>query len=94
MFGQIFVALFALFNFGQVFLIGFFPESLVEKTVVLKYFSAEDGYSALTWINIAFVFLSSAILLSTKTKKNTFIYNTKDVLDEQVYIKRLLYLFC
>lgn len=87
-FSFIFIVLLALFNFGQVFLIGFFPESLIEKTVVLKYFSAKEGYSALTWINIAFVFLSSAILLSTKTEKNTSVYNTKDVLDERVYIKR------
>ncbi len=86
-FSFIFVFLLALFNFGQVFLIGFFPESLVEKTVVLKYFSAEDGYSALMWINIAFVFLSSAILLSTKKYKNTFIYNAKGVMNEQAYIK-------
>ena len=87
-FSFIFIVLLALFNFGQVFLIGFFPESLVEKKVVLKYFSAEDGYSALTWINIAFVFLSSAILLSTKTAKNKFVYKAKGVLDERIYIKR------
>lgn len=87
-FSFIFVTLLALFNFGQVFLIGFFPESLVEKTVVLKYFSAEDGYAALMWINIAFVFLCSAILLNTTLEKGIITYDSKDICNEQIYIKK------
>ena len=38
-FSTVFMLLVLLFNFGQVFLLGWFPSFLVNKTVVLTYFS-------------------------------------------------------
>ena len=87
-FSSIFVLLLALFNFGQVFLIGLFQKSLIEKTVVLKYFSEQDAFSALIWINIAFVFLSSAILLNTKQSDFLIFNNSTDTFDGHDYIKK------
>ena len=86
-FSLIFILLLALFNFGQVFLIGLFPKALIEKTVVLKYFTAQEGYSALKWMNCAFVIISCFILFNTY--QNPCEYDDSDIaINQNLFIRK------
>lgn len=60
-FSTLFVLCLFLFNFGQVVLLGFFP-NLENYTIVLRYFTVETCYRALCYMNCAFVAVCFGIL--------------------------------
>lgn len=65
-FATIYVLMVCLFNFGQVFYIGFWPEAMFNKTIVLTYFTYEEGVNALRWINYAYLIMCGMILVASK----------------------------
>lgn len=68
-FSAIFMLLLLLFNFGQVFLLGYFPSFLVNKTVVLTYFSIQEAFEACKWMNYAYTIIGAFILLNNQPQK-------------------------
>lgn len=68
-FSAIFMLLLLLFNFGQVFLLAYFPSFLVNKTVVLTYFSIQEAFDACIWMNYTYVIIGAFILMNNQPQK-------------------------
>lgn len=76
-FSFIFVLCLYLFTFGQVVLMGLFPQACEELTIVLRYFDNEELILGLRWLNTAFVLVGLGILLANDKEGRT--YSIQDV---------------
>lgn len=69
-FTNIFVGCLYLFHYGQVVLMGVFPEACQNLTIVLRYFNQYDLFEGLRWINRAMVLLYIGIILANEWNKD------------------------
>ncbi len=92
-FACIFASCLYLFNFGQVFLMGFFPTASEKLTIVLEYFQKMQLFYGLKILNNLIVIIYISILLSyTKNKKINMTINLEE---DKVYLKnKALIIIC
>lgn len=65
-FSALFTALLYIFHFGQVILLGFFPETTANQQITLLYFPKDDCINALSVMNRAFYFMLFGLMVATK----------------------------
>ena len=95
-FSTVFMLLVLLFNFGQVFLLGWFPSFLVNKTVVLTYFSIQEAFDACVWMNYTYVIIGAFILLNNQPQKVKINNTDKGIIPEnhEYLLRKCYYLIC
>lgn len=69
-FSVLFIVLLYIFHFGQVILLGFFPETTVNQQITLLCFPKGDSINALYIMNKALYFMFCGIIISTKSPVN------------------------
>lgn len=90
-YSMIFIVLLYVFHFGQVILLGLFPELSVNEQITLKYFTDQSCLNGLKILNIAFYFMCIGIIFSLKPqiiKNNLMKINVEE--EKYLYEKSLI----
>lgn len=90
-FSFIFVLCLYLFTYGQVVLMGLFPQACEGLTIVLRYFDNRELFIGLRWLNTVFILVGLGILFANEKEGNAYsIQNVDNVGYEYLRSKAIL----